>query len=224
MTHTSNSSPATAGATKLLSFPVRSNAGAWDKLRELGARLTADGEEKFAIGAFQVAECEVPAGWEIRDTDVSPWQKRLYDADGKMLAKIFIKPTGGVGSIHVFINDDDPMAGDDVIPAFTHKVEKPVAVTSNGELVIGGLRGINDGGRSRLIEMGARITSSGSLPYYDVQVPAGWQLRESGVSPWQKRLFDPSGNLIAQVFIRPTGGTPSMHVFLSDDEAKAVSG
>ena len=60
------------------------------------------------------------------------------------------------------------------------------------------------------------------MTHTDVNLPAGWKLCDTTVSPWQKRLYDDTGSLIAQVFMKPLGGAPTMHVFLSEEEARAV--
>jgi hypothetical protein len=208
---------ATAGAT-ILSFPVRANEGGWDKLFALGAKLTAEGEKAYAIRAFQFAECEVPAGWEIRDSGVSPWQKRLFDADGKMIAKIFYKPAGGCGSIHVFLTEDDPMAAADVVPAFTAERSAPAPVVSDGVRTFGLARRINEGGRERLVELGVRFVGE-RYQYNDVILPAGWEFRNTD-NVFVSKLFDAAGNHVAQLFFRPTGGTPSVHVIMDADDAK----
>lgn len=209
---------ATAGAT-ILSFPVRANEGGWDKLFALGAKLTAEGEKAHAIRAFQFAECEVPAGWDIRDSGVSPWQKRLFDADGKMIAKIFYKPAGGCGSIHVFLTDDDPMAAPDVVPAFTAARSEPAPIVSDGVRTISLARRINEGGRERLIEMGVRFAGQKDYQYSNVILPAGWELRYTD-NVFVQKLFDAAGRHIAQLFFRPTGGTPSVHVFTDAEDAQ----
>lgn len=209
---------ATAGAT-ILSFPVRANEGGWDKLFALGAKLTAEGEKAQAIRAFQFAECEVPAGWDIRDSGVSPWQKRLFDADGKMIAKIFYKPAGGCGSIHVFLTDDDPMAAPDVVPAFTAERSAPAPVVSDGVRTFALARRINEGGRERLVELGVQFVGQKDYQYNDVILPAGWEFRHTD-NVFVSKLFDAVGNHVAQLFFRPTGGTPSVHVIMDADDAK----
>jgi hypothetical protein len=211
----------TAGAT-ILSFPVRANEGAWDKLFALGAKLTAEGEKAYAIRAFQFAECEVPDGWEIRDSGVSPWQKRLFDGEGKMIAKIFYKPAGGCGSIHVFLSDDDPMAAPDVIPAFTQERTAPAPIVSDGVRTFGLARRINEGGRERLIELGVQFLGVSDYQYNDVVIPIGWEFRYTD-NVFVNKLFDAAGTHVAQLFFRPTGGTPSVHVFLTDDDRKAYA-
>lgn len=209
---------ATAGAT-ILSFPVRANEGGWDKLFALGAKLTAEGEKAHAIRAFQFAECEVPAGWDIRDSGVSPWQKRLFDADGKMIAKIFYKPAGGCGSIHVFLTDDDPMAAPDVVPAFTAERSAPATVVCDGLRTFALARRINEGGRERLVELGVQFVGQKDYQYNDVILPAGWKFRHTD-NVFVSKLFDAVGNHVAQLFFRPTGGTPSVHVIMDADDAK----
>lgn len=213
---------ATAGAT-ILAFPVRANEGGWDKLFALGAKLTAECEVSFAKRAFQFAECEVPSGWAIRESGVSPWQKRLHDADGRMLAKIFYKPTGGCGSIHVFLTEDDPMAAADVVPAFTAEQPKSAApVVSDGVRKFGLARRINEGGRERLVELGVNFLGTGDYQYNDVVLPAGWEFRSTN-NVFVSKLFDAAGNHVAQLFIRPTGGTPSVHVIMSAEDARAYA-
>jgi hypothetical protein len=212
---------ATAGAT-ILSFPVRANEGGWDKLFALGAKLTAAGEKAYAIRAFQFAQCEVPAGWEIRDSGVSPWQKRLFDGEGKMIAKIFYKPTGGCGSIHVFLTDDDPMAAPDVICAFTQERSAPAPVVSDGIGTLSMARRINEGGRERLVELGVQFVGGSDYQYNDVILPAGWEFRYTD-NVFVQKLFDNAGNHVAQLFFRPTGGTPSVHVIMNADDAKAYA-
>ncbi len=212
---------ATAGAT-ILSFPVRANEGGWDKLFALGAKLTAEGEKAHAIRAFQFAECEVPAGWDIRDSGVSPWQKRLFDADGKMIAKIFYKPAGGCGSIHVFLTEDDPMAAPDFVPAFTAERSEPASFVSDGVRTISLARRINEGGRERLIEMGVRFVDQKDYQHSEVILPAGWELRYTDNVFFQK-LFDAAGRHVAQLFFRPSGGTPSVYVFMDAAEAQSYA-
>lgn len=213
---------ATAGAT-ILCFPVRANEGGWDKLFALGAKLTAEGEKAHAIRAFQFAECEVPAGWDIRDSGVSPWQKRLFDADGKMIAKIFYKPAGGCGSIHVFLTDDDPMSAPDVVPAFTAERSAPATVVCDGLRTFALARRINEGGRERLVELGVQFVGQSegqkNYQYNDVILPAGWEFRHTD-NVFVTKLFDAAGNHVAQLFFRPTGGTPSVHVIMDADDAR----
>lgn len=219
MTNTAIASvAATAGAT-ILSFPVRANEGGWDKLFALGAKLTAEGEKAHAIRAFQFAECEVPHGWNIADSGVSPWQKRLFDGNGKMIAKIFYKPAGGCGSLHVFLTDDDPMAAPDVVPAFTADRSAPAPVVSDGVRQFGLARRINEGGRERLVELGVQFVGQSHYQYNDVILPAGWEFRYTD-NVFVQELFDGAGILVAQLFFRPTGGTPSVHVLLGEVEAK----
>lgn len=211
---------ATAGAT-ILSFPVRANEGGWDKLFALGAKLTAEGEKAYAIRAFQFAACEVPAGWEIRDSGVSPWQKRLFDGEGKMIAKIFYKPAGG-GSIHVFLSDDDPAAAPDVIPAFTESRAEPAPIVADGKRVFSLARRINSGGREHLERLGVQFLPTGNYQYADVILPSGWQFRHTD-NVFVGKLFDAAGKHVAQLFFRPTGGTPSVTVFLTEEEARAYA-
>lgn len=221
MTNTAIASAATAGAT-ILSVPVRANEGGWDKLFALGAKLTAEGETAFAIRAFQFAACEVPAGWEIRESGVSPWQKLLLDADGKMIAKIFYKPAGAGGSLHVFLTDDDPMAAPDVVPAFTAERSEPAHIVSDGVTVKHLARRINEGGRERLVELGVQFVGQHDYQYSDVILPAGWEFRHTD-NVFVSKLFDAAGNHVAQLFFRPTGGTPSVTVFLTEEQAKAYA-
>lgn len=103
---TTNTSTVTPGR-KIFYLPKRANQGGWDKLNELGALQTGQGDYNFH-------RCEVPTGWDLRPSTVSPFQKRLYDAEGdggKLIAKVFYKPgsAGGGGSLHVFLSEDDPM-------------------------------------------------------------------------------------------------------------------
>lgn len=181
---------------KILAFPRRENIGGWDKLVELGAVKTGGGN-------FQFSEAYVPAGWEIRESGVSPWQKRLHDKDGNVLAKIFYKPAGGGGSIHVFLTADDPMASDCVTAGATKVITLP--------------KRDNEGGWAKLAELGASKCGEDRYSFTDARVPAGWEIRDSGVSPWQKRLFDANGKLIALVFYKPSGNG-SIHVVLSDND------
>jgi hypothetical protein len=222
---------ATAGAT-ILSFPVRANEGGWDKLFALGAKLTEqdadgavltdDGKIDIARSPFRFARCEVPAGWEIHASGVSPWQKRLFDGEGKMIAKIFYKPTGGGGSIHVFLTDDDPMAAPDVIPAFTQERSAPAPFVCDGTRTLAMARRINEGGRERLVELGVQFVGGSDYQYNDVILPAGWEFRYTD-NVFVQKLFDNAGNHVAQLFFRPTGGTPSVHVIMNADDAKAYA-
>ncbi len=84
-------------------------------------------------------------------------------------------------------------------------------------------RRINDGGLARLTELGVEIGGQRDFQYLDAKIPASWNFRDTTVSPWQKRLFDGNDNLVAQLFYKPCGGTPSINVFLTEDEAKAIS-
>ncbi|MCC7529330.1 MAG: hypothetical protein IT342_12475 [Candidatus Melainabacteria bacterium] len=222
---------ATAGAT-ILYFPVRANEGGWDKLFELGAKLTEqdadgavltdDGKINVARSPFRFARCQVPAGWEIRASGVSLYQNRLYDGEGKMIAKIFYKPAGGCGSIHVFLTDDDPMAAPDVIPAFTQERTAPAPFVCDGTCSLALARRINDGGRERLVELGVQFVGQRDYQYNDVIIPAGWQFRYTD-NVFVQQLFDAAGNHVAQLFFRPTGGTPSVHVIMNADDAKACA-
>lgn len=83
-------------------------------------------------------------------------------------------------------------------------------------------RRINDGGLARLTELGVEIGGQRDFQLNDAQIPASWELRDTTVSPWQKRLFDGAGNLVAQLFYKPCGGTPSINVLLTEDDAQAV--
>lgn len=83
-------------------------------------------------------------------------------------------------------------------------------------------RRINQGGRERLIDKGVDFVEGDHYQYFSVQIPCDWTLRPTTVSVWQYRLYDGAGNLIAQVFYKPTAGTPSINVFLTDDEANAM--
>jgi len=223
------SAAATAGAT-ILYFPARANEGGWDKLYELGAKptvqdpdgavLTADGKVDVRRSPFRFARCEVPSGWEIRESGVSPWQKRLFDADGNMLAKIFYKPTGGGGSIHVFLSADDPMASPDVIPAFTAEPAQPEPLAvSDGKHVYGLARRINKGGLEHLVALGVKFVEGGDYQYHDVVLPTGWQIRSTD-NVWVRQLFDADGKHVAQMFYKSCGGTPSVDVILSEQDAR----
>lgn len=222
------SAAATAGAT-ILYFPARANEGGWDKLYELGAKptvqdpdgavLTADGKVDVHRSPFRFARCEVPSGWELRDSGVSPWQKRLFDGDGNMLAKVFYKPTGGGGTIHVFLTADDPMAAPDVIPAFTAEPAQPAPAISDGEHVYGLARRINRGGREHLVARGVKFLDGGDYQYHDVILPTGWQIRHTD-NVFVRQLFDADGKHVAQMFYKPTGGTPSVDVILTEEDAR----
>lgn len=217
---------ATAGAT-ILCFPVRANEGGWDKLFALGAKLTeqdADGavltdDGKIDVSPFRFARCQVPAGWEIRASGVSLYQNRLFDGEGKMIAKIFYKPAGGCGSIHVFLTDDDPMAAADVVPAFTAERNAPGPVVADGVRIFALARRINEGGRERLVELGVQFVGQKDYQYNDVILPAGWEFRHTD-NVFVTKLFDAAGNHVAQLFFRPTGGTPSVHVIMDADDAR----
>jgi hypothetical protein len=205
-----NTALATTGATKILAFPRRANTGGWEKLVVLGASPTG-------LGNFQFGEAEVPAGWEIRESNVSVFQKQLFDGTGKMIAKIFYKPTGGGGSLHVFLTEDDPMAHDAVIAAFVAPAVVPAPIS---KLFAYPAR-TNAGGLAKLIELGASLSSveganDGGTTL--LNIPGNWELRESGVSPWQKRLLDGQGNLLALFFFKPAGGSASIHVLLGGDD------
>lgn len=82
-------------------------------------------------------------------------------------------------------------------------------------------RRINEGGRDRLTALGVDFLGE-KYQYFTVQVPSDWELRDTTASPYQKRLYDGAGNLIAQCFFGSCGGTPSIKVFLTDEEAKAM--
>jgi len=99
----------------------------------------------------------------------------------------------------------------------------PAAVLAAGTKPFCIPRRVNDGGLARLAELGVEVGGQRDFQYLDAQIPAGWNLRDTTVSPWQKRLFDGNDNLVAQVFYKPCAGTPSINVFLTEDEAKAVS-
>jgi hypothetical protein len=222
---------ATAGAT-ILCLPARANEGGWDKLYELGVKptvqdpdgavLTADGKVDVHRSPFRFARCQVPAGWELRDSGVSLWQKRLFDGDGRMLAKVFYKPTGGGGSIHVFLTEDDPMAEPDVIPAFTAEPLLPAPTISDGEHVYGLARRLNPGGREHLVERGVKFLDGGDYQYHDVILPAGWQIRHTD-NVFVRQLFDADGKHVAKMFYKPTGGTPSVHVILTEQDARSYA-
>lgn len=196
-------------ATKIFAFPRRANNGGWDKLVALGARPTGHGN-------FQFGEAQVPAGWEIRQSAVSIFQKQLFDETGKMIAKIFYKPTGGGGSLHVFLTEDDPMAHESVVAAFV----APAVVATRLSSPFTFPARSNHGGLEKLIELGADLILCAPSPSAPVllNVPSDWQWRESGVSPWQKRIFDGQGKLLALFFFKPCGGSTSIHVFLSDED------
>lgn len=222
-------SAATAGAT-ILYFPARANEGGWDKLYELGAKptvqdpdgavLTADGKVDVHRSPFRFARCEVPAGWEIRDSGASPWAKYLVNGDGTMIARLFYKPTGGGGSIHVFLTADDPMAAPDVIPAFTAEPVKPtIAAVSDGKHIYGLAKRINRGGRELLEARGVKFVEGGDYQYHDVVLPTGWEIRCTD-NVWVRQLFDADGNHVAQMFYKPCGGTPSVDVILSEEDAR----
>jgi len=104
---TARNSTSAAPGRKIFYLPKRANQGGWEKLIELGAVQTGEGDYNFH-------RLEVPQSWDLRPSDVSPFQKRLYDAEGdagKIIAKVFYKPgsAGGGGSLHVFLTEDDPM-------------------------------------------------------------------------------------------------------------------
>lgn len=222
-------SAATAGAT-ILYFPARANEGGWDKLYELGAKptvqdpdgavLTADGKVDVHRSPFRFARCEVPAGWEIRDSGASPWAKYLVNGDGTMIARLFYKPTGGGGSIHVFLTADDPMAAPGVIPAFTAEPVKPtIAAVSDGKHIYGLAKRINRGGRELLEARGVKFVEGGDYQYHDVVLPTGWEIRCTD-NVWVRQLFDADGKHVAQMFYKPCGGTPSVDVILSEEDAR----
>jgi len=81
----------TEPTTKLIYLPKRVFHADWETVeRTLG--VTRTGAEDAHNSCFQVT---VPADWTFGDSDVSPWQKRLIDGNGKHLAKLFYKPLGG---------------------------------------------------------------------------------------------------------------------------------
>lgn len=103
-------STATPQDRKVFFLPKRANSGGWEKLLELGVVQTGESDYNFH-------KAEIPSAWDIRPTDVSPFQKRIYDAEGsagKMIAKIFYKPgsAGGGGTLHVILSPDDPNAAE----------------------------------------------------------------------------------------------------------------
>ncbi len=161
----------------------------------------------------------MPQGWNIADSGVSPWQKRLFDSNGKMIAKIFLKPAGRCGSLHVFLTDDDPMAAPDVVPAFTAARSAPASVVSDGVRQFGLARRINDGGRdgssSWVSSSSARATTSTTtsscLPAGSCATRTTCSCRSSSTAPATR---------VAQLFFRPTGGTPSVHVIMDADDAQ----
>jgi hypothetical protein len=81
----------TATATKLIYLPKRVFHADWETFeRTLGVQRT--GSVDTHNTCYQVI---APADWTIGDSDVSPWQKRLIDGNGKHLARLFYKPLGG---------------------------------------------------------------------------------------------------------------------------------
>lgn len=81
---------------RILWLPKRVNHATWADVEALGVVRT--GNENFSY-----FETRVPADWQIVDTDISIYQKRLVDGSGKHLAKLFYKPgsQGGGGSMEL---------------------------------------------------------------------------------------------------------------------------
>lgn len=72
---TARNSTSAAPGRKIFYLPKRANQGGWEKLIALGAVQTGEGDYNFH-------KLEVPQSWDLRPSDVSPFQKRLYDAEG----------------------------------------------------------------------------------------------------------------------------------------------
>lgn len=206
---------ATTSDTALLSFPFRANEGGWEKLFELGARLTPAGNVAFGKGAFQVCECEVPSGWNIRKTTISPNQDIVFDAEGHVVARIYTKPQGG-GSIHVILNGDDPLAAysdADITPIPTSQPATVNSWTATEHRRTFQLpRRSNEGGIEHLESLGVRATGNGAVQTFQVELPLGWRVSDTDISPMQMRIYDEEGNLVVKLFYKLHGGAPQMEV------------
>lgn len=215
MTHASAIAAATISDTALLSFPFRANEGGWEKLFELGARLTPAGKVAFAKGAFQSCECAVPAGWNIRKTTISAHQEILFDAEGHVVARIYTKPQGG-GSIHVILNADDPLAAysdADITPVPTSQPATINSWTATEDRRTFQLpRRCNEGGIEHLESLGVRPTGASSVQTFAVHLPLGWRVSDTDVSALQMRIYDEEGNLVVKLFYKLHGGAPQMEV------------
>jgi len=108
-----------------------------------------------------------------------------------------------------------------VLPVFTQERRQPVPTVCDGVRTFKLAKRINEGDRERLVSLGVNFTGAGDYQYNEVVVPAGWQFSDTA-NPMVKRLSDASGTPVAQLFFRPTGGTPSVHVFLTEDEVRSA--
>ncbi len=86
-------------ASKMIFLPKRVFHADWDIVeRKLAVTRTG------AVDPFNISyEVAVPADWTIGASDVSPWQLRLIDGNGKHLAKVFFKPLGAAGALELMI-------------------------------------------------------------------------------------------------------------------------
>jgi hypothetical protein len=89
-------------AKQILHLPRRTDSASWaDIERTLGIKRVCAAEHT-QHGNF--CQCEMPtAGWQIVDSDVSPYQKRLVNPDGVQVAKLFYKESFHSGSMQLMV-------------------------------------------------------------------------------------------------------------------------
>ena len=82
---------------QIMHLPRRIDSATWaDIERTLGIKRVGNGKIFCA--------CEMPtAGWQIVDSDVSPYQKRLVNPDGVQVAKLFYKESFHSGSMQLMV-------------------------------------------------------------------------------------------------------------------------
>ncbi|HEY9774647.1 MAG TPA: hypothetical protein V6C81_12660 [Planktothrix sp.] len=87
--------------SRILTLPTRVNNATVEQLQQaLGIKRVCEQHPHAQFNPF--CQYEMPeAGWQIVDSDVSPYQKRLVRPDGVQVAKLFYKESFHSGSIEL---------------------------------------------------------------------------------------------------------------------------
>lgn len=152
----------------------------------------------------------IPAGWSVHGTTLSPWQHRLYDDAGRVRAKLFYKPgsAGGGGKIEILPRDNDE-AMLDLDAVYAPVKHLSVYLAASDKAVEYSLPTKIWHGKTvaDLEAMGVKLVAPRGLGYALFSIPAGWSIVESPVSMYQLRLIDDAGNCRAKIFTQPASGS-----------------
>ena len=175
-------------ATDNYKFPTRIWHGA--SLRDLMAMgLTSVGGERDGL-----VECTMPEGWAIVESGVSPYQRRLVDAQGNVRAKLYYQSGSSGGAPEMELS-----------PGGEVKAYLPAKVWHGASLQDLRAFGVVPTGKT---------AKAGLNDIVECELPLGWRIVESGVSPFQTRLVDALGRVRARIFSQPgsAGGGMEMEI------------